>query len=86
MSDNKIYAGNKVIFGFYKKNKQPTMGDNHRIYIGLKFDNKMYRYGYITNKNIKLVPHFYIIKEPIVKCDFNEKYMCVATKEMSNLW
>lgn len=75
MFNNIINAANKIIFGFYRVNDPKIINGNQRIHVGIKIDDKNYRYGFIVDESLKLVPHFYKINEPIVKCKLNKEYM-----------
>ena len=77
MSDNIINAENKIIFGFYRVNDPKIINKNQRIHVGIEIYDKIYRYGFIVNESLKLVPHFYNINEPIVRCELNERYMTI---------
>jgi hypothetical protein len=68
-------ANNKIIFGFYKVNNPQIINGHPQIHIGINKYNIKYRYGFIINKQIQIVRHYYLINEPIIKCEFNKKYM-----------
>lgn len=63
------------IFGFYRINNQKILNNHPRIHIGVNVNNNLYRYGYIINHKLNLVPCFYLINEPITICKINKKYM-----------
>tara|TARA_B100001123_G_scaffold221511_1_gene249699 strand:- start:213 stop:458 length:246 start_codon:yes stop_codon:yes gene_type:complete len=64
--------------------ERPTLGDTRRIFIGIKYSNKIYRIGFktiITNNKLEMVRYFYEIKEYIKILDNPDKSL-IDTKDL----